>query len=1094
MKREKITFNKSQKIIFGIIFLFSFLLSNALINAQQLNIYNFDTTQFPTMKVMFSARTMAGNEYNNITVDNFDVWENGILMDPTLSIDCNEVEEYPPVAVHFMLDASASMGDDAGDGQSRLKWIEYGMNAFLDTLHLVAPSQVAALTFAGLIKNFSGWVDSDSMRKWITSALKVEFGSTDFGPPFVARTPLYQGALFNLATRDPNLRRVAIFISDGEPERKFTQTVIDSIITVAKREKIQVYALFITSSFNNEINDICMKTGGKSYQVWAKNDMVKFFREIVGTIQNRNQCKLVWTAPFGCDQASRQRDVKVVFHRIPDSVVTSYIAPLSSIANVSISTTQLKFGIDGSGTTTQPLTLNAENADMTITGFGLQPANGKYDVDWNGKTLPFVIAKGESHTIYINYIEKPSTQSEETILQLQGNPCNPPEVSLIAPCGGKIEPEIDFGNVAINTTSDKTINCIFENVTPINISGDVQLSGADMNEFEIVSGAGPFTLTPDSCLTVTVRFKPNTTPGNKTAKLVYNTDSDCGPAETDLKGNAIQSSFPLPSLDFGKKRVLSDNTLPYTITNTTATAVTITNIQLGNTADLNFTLNKVPSLPLTLASNDSVSLNITFIPQDEGAKSNTIDLTIENVSGTVSGQLTGFGTLPDINAPDVDFGSVIVGAANTKDLVITNPSTTEDLTVYTVTMPSNPNFKFATGTDTDSIAVSMNGGTANLPIEFTPQSAGLKTVTVTILCDAATGNPPYSHNVQVNIKGYGLGLDITPTENDYGLVSTCGSKDATFVINNSNGNEDIIINSITFTGAGASAYAVVPPQPSTVQIGQSADIVVRFAPPSQGTYPATMVVNTSSGTANIQLNGTGSITVIKPEISTPTDQFFPGKQYSIAYNVNIPNLDGGTVNDIETIIRYYDKSLGFINNNNVTLPNINGWTWNVDGTQSGIISISGSGPALQLPYNFDFAVTFNTFLADVSTSSITVTPNFTNEDCLSPIPDTLEIKINTCFTEGRLILTSNVEYYLQNVKPNPAGSEFSLDFAVAFDGMTKIEIYNSMGELVMTVQNGTLQKGKYELNIPTKNLSNGVYLIKMQSGPFAKVRKLIINK
>jgi hypothetical protein len=1095
MKNEKIIFKTREKIIFGIIFLFSFLLSLDNVQAQQFSIFNFDTTAFPTMKVMFSAKTAAGKDYNNITVDDFDVLEDGVSMDPTLSIDCSEIEGYPPLVVHFMLDASQSMGDDAGNGQTKLQWVKEGVTAFLDTIHLDPPSEIAALSFGGIIKQNSGWTDEDSLRRWLDKSLKTEFGSTDFGPPFVAHTPFSNGALFNLATRDPNLRRIAIFMSDGEPERPFTQTVVDSIIRVAKREKIQVYALFINSPINYEIDDICRMTGGKTYQVYHKYDMIKIFREIVGNIQNKKQCKLVWTAPFGCDEASRNRDIKIVFHRIPDSVQTSYIAPTTSIANVTVSATQLKFGKQSYGTTRQSLDLTADIADMTIIGFNLVPGNGKYSVDWNGKTLPFVIPKGQSHTIYIDYIENPATQSELTELHLQGNPCDPPVVDLIAPCGGTIVADVDFGDVAISTTKDRTIDCIYKNTTPIDITGDVQLSGTDAAEFEIVSGGGTFTLTPGNCLAVTVRFKPTTTPGNKTAKLEYNTDADCGPAETDLKGNAIQSQFPLPALDFGKRRVLSDSSAKYVIKNTTTAPVTVTAISLQNSGDLNFRLSGIPSLPQTLAPDETITLDVAFQPQTEGSLSNSININIENVTETLNGQLTGFGTLPKVDAADIDFGSVVVLATGNKQLVITNPSTTEDLSVYEVVMPNNPDFKFATGAVTDNFTVSMNNGTATVPIEFTPQSAGRKTIQLLIRCDATTGNPPYLFINTVEITGVGLGLDISPTSHNFGTVLTCGSAQQTFVINNTDGEEDITVNSITFTGPGANMFSVIPPQPTTIPVGETANIVVEFAPQAVGVYTADMQVNTSSGAAAISLTGIGSVVTVKPDIVAPKEKILPGQKYALNFSMNIPNLDGGLITQLGVKVSYYGKSFKYIDDNNVTLPSINGWTWNIDGTQSGTITIDGQGPAVNPPHNFDFKIILETYLADFSQSSIIVTPAFSGEmNCIAPVADTLPITINTCFTEGRLVLASDVQYYLNQVKPNPAGSSFSLDFGLGFEGNTKIEIYNSMGELVQTIENSYLKKGKHELHISTANLSNGVYFIKMESGPFAKVRKLVVNK
>lgn len=1087
---------KRSKIIFGIIFIFTVLIVNTKLSSQQFNVYNIDTTEFPTMKAMFYANTPAGKEYADIVPANFDLWENGILMNASLSIDCKEVPYFPPVAVHFMLDVSTSMGENAGDGSTRLKWVQDGMNVFLDTIKLDPPSEVAALSYAGQIRSNSGFVGSDSMRKWIDKSLKIEFGSTDFGPPFVQRTAFSNGALFNLATRDPNLRRVAIFMSDGLPERPFTKAVVDSIIRVAKREKIQVYAIFITTNGDPDIRYICEQTGGRSFQVWNKAAMLAVFREIVGEIQNTKQCKLVWTSPYGCDEQSRARDVKVVFKRIPDSVFVKYIAPTTSIANVTLSDNLLKFGTQSGGTTRQELTLSSAVTAVTITGYSIMPDGSKYSVDWNGKTPPFIINTGTSHKIFIDYVEDPVTSSSESILYLQGTPCNPEPVILVAPCGGKITSDIPFGDVALQTTKDITETCIYENTTPIPITGNVILSGPNSSEFEIVQGAGAFTLDPGECLIVTVRFKPTTTPGVKTAKLEYSTDSDCGPAETNLTGNAIQTDFPMPTLDFHRKRVLSNSTLQYEIKNTTSGAITISSIALQNTSDINFSLSNIPATPINLDIDASVFVDVTFVPESEFVKENFIDVVIESIPGVQSGRLTGLGTLPRIDANDLVFVPTVVQTTTTQSLVIENPSTTEDLTVSSIIMPPTPDFKFATGTALTNLTVDMNDGNISLPIEFTPQSPGQKSVLVIMRSDATTGNPPYNREDTVVIRGIGLGLDITPTTPNYGSVLTCGYRDVTFTINNTDGTQTINITSMSIVGTGAGSFSILAPQPTTVSVGATANFVVRFAPISSGNHTATLEVKTDGGDATITLLGIGSTIDIKPNITKPTEKILPGTKYPLNFAYNIPSLDGGQLNQMTIRISYYGKAYNFENKTgDLITPALPGWNWTINyDNVNNELYLNGSGPNVNPPVNLQFSVNLTTYLSDYSETKILVHSVFPGLTCINGIPDTLGLEINTCFTEGRLVNVSEYEYAINEISPNPVSSDFNLNFSIGLDSPTRIAIFNYLGEPVASLLNKDLKKGQYEMNVPAGELPNGVYFIRFKSGHYSKVKKLVINK
>lgn len=1071
------------------------MLSCGSLTAQQFGLYSIDTNTFPTMKVTYYAKTQAGTEFSNVQAGDFDLWENGALMNTTLAIDCKKVNYYPPVAIHMMLDASQSMGEDAGNGETRLKWVKDGMNVFLDTLHLDAPSQVAALNFAGQVKNYSGFVDEDSLRRWTTSALKVEFGSTDFGPPYVQKTGIANGALWNLATRDPNLRRVAIFLSDGEPERPFTKAVVDSIVRVAKREKIQCYAIFITTNANPDIWYICQQTGGKMYQAWSKPDLLAAFRDIVGDIQSQYACKLVWQSPFGCDDASRQRDIKVRFNRIPDSAQVKYIAPTTSIANARLSKNQLKFGKPGSGTVRQELTLSAPVADLTINGFSFNPNGGKYTIDWNGKSIPFLIAKGGSHKIYINYIESPPTASQETMLNMTGTPCNPPSVSLIAPCGGKIEASVDFGDVALQAASDKTYDCIYQNTTPIPITGTLALAGTDAGEFSIVQGGGAFTLNPTQCHKVVVRFNPTTTAGNKTAKIVYNTDADCGPAETQLTGKAVNSSFPMPTLDFGYRRILSANDTVYVIKNNTTVSVKITAIALQNSTDSNFTISKLPGLPLTLAPNAIDSVSVRFTPKSEYQKDNYIDLTIENLPGVQSGRLTGIGSLPKITAPDVTFNPTKVLATSGKDLVITNPSTTEDLVINKIDIPAQNDFKLKAGTNVNNLVVPKNGGSINIPFEFTPQVAGLRTIKIIVNCNAEDAVMKVKGDTVI-LSGLGLGLVVTPAPYDYGNISACGFRDQTFVVDNTNGTATLTFTSQNISGMGAAAFTVQPPIVTSIPVGQKGNIIVRFSPPTQGTFSATLMLRTDNGDADVSLKGTGVSVVIKPDMKQQTiEKVKPGAKYPLEFTIPIGNLEGATIDTMAVEISYYGKSYSYNNiPSNFTAPTLAGWTWNIiPGTQGKFI-VSGKGTPFTTPKDLNFKIIIETFLADTSKTNIVASPIFPKLTCVSPVKDTLTVLINTCFTEGRLIYVSENEYMLKSINPNPAGDVFDINYVLSFDGPTKIEIYNSLGNLVKTVLNEYSKEGEHSIKVSADEIANGIYFIRFESGFFTQVGKLIISK
>ena len=142
----------------------------------------------------------------------------------------------------------------------------------------------------------------------------------------------------------------------------------------------------------------------------------------------------------------------------------------------------------------------------------------------------------------------------------------------------------------------------------------------------------------------------------------------------------------------------------------------------------------------------------------------------------------------------------------------------------------------------------------------------------------------------------------------------------------------------------------------------------------------------------------------------------------------------------------------------------------------------------------------NTYLPTSSDKSdrspISATIVATGNACvtIAPSADSLELK-GECVYDLRWIEGTGNQYALKAVKPNPVGgSKAELEFSVALDGQTNIAIYNSLGEMVSELINGNMKAGNYVVDLPVSTLSSGVYLIKMQSGPFAESTQMVIAK
>ncbi len=85
-------------------------------------------------------------------------------------------------------------------------------------------------------------------------------------------------------------------------------------------------------------------------------------------------------------------------------------------------------------------------------------------------------------------------------------------------------------------------------------------------------------------------------------------------------------------------------------------------------------------------------------------------------------------------------------------------------------------------------------------------------------------------------------------------------------------------------------------------------------------------------------------------------------------------------------------------------------------------------------------------------------------------------------------------YALHQNYPNPFNPETSIEFDLVDPGMTRLAIYNVLGQSVATLVNGTLQAGRHTVVFNGANLPSGLYIYKLQVNGFSDVKKLVLLK
>mgnify|MGYP001304270880 CR=1 FL=1 len=82
--------------------------------------------------------------------------------------------------------------------------------------------------------------------------------------------------------------------------------------------------------------------------------------------------------------------------------------------------------------------------------------------------------------------------------------------------------------------------------------------------------------------------------------------------------------------------------------------------------------------------------------------------------------------------------------------------------------------------------------------------------------------------------------------------------------------------------------------------------------------------------------------------------------------------------------------------------------------------------------------------------------------------------------------------YSMDVFPNPASEETNIRFNLPEKQHVKISILNMMGYEVMRPADEVMDQGQHNLKVYTNTLSSGQYFIRIESGEFCAVRKLVV--
>jgi len=100
-----------------------------------------------------------------------------------------------------------------------------------------------------------------------------------------------------------------------------------------------------------------------------------------------------------------------------------------------------------------------------------------------------------------------------------------------------------------------------------------------------------------------------------------------------------------------------------------------------------------------------------------------------------------------------------------------------------------------------------------------------------------------------------------------------------------------------------------------------------------------------------------------------------------------------------------------------------------------------------------------------------------------------------------LILTSSVNdldvestISLEQIAPNPISNSALIKYNLTQKSDVLLQVYNSSGQLIITLANESKEKGSYSVEWGSLNISTGIYFVMLKSGQFTDYKKVVVVK
>jgi hypothetical protein len=323
---------------------------------------------------------------------------------------------------------------------------------------------------------------------------------------------------------------------------------------------------------------------------------------------------------------------------------------------------------------------------------------------------------------------------------------------------------------------------------------------------------------------------------------------------------AAPSAYTLApnALDFGNQAPgVASTGQAVTLANTGGAVLQLSSVKLTGTNASQFTLSN--GCGTSVAVGATCTLTVKFKPSSVGVKIAAVTVTPGGSVGAQSVSLTGTGMVPvySLDKLSLDFGIVALGASSTSQAVtLTNTGA--------VAMPISSARITIAGTDSTQFTRKYTcgssvpaGGSCTISVTFKPASIGAKGATLSVTGGGGAG----TRTVALSAAGAVAQFTLDKSALDFATQPVGTTSTARIVKLTNTGTVALPISSsgIAFSGADATQFTRSFNCGTSVAVGASCAISIKFKPTSTGPKSATLNVTGGggAGTQTVVLSGTG---------------------------------------------------------------------------------------------------------------------------------------------------------------------------------------------------------------------------------------------